>query len=111
MRYRKFISQALKIVISLGLITFLVIKISPGKLVHNLRRIEPAYLVMAVVVFFISNLLGSLQWHQLLRATGIVLPFSCTFRLYFKGLFFIVNNFSFNIHGIIRRFDIKFLKL
>ncbi len=91
MRYRKFISRTLKIVVSLGLITFLVVKISPGKLAYNLRRIEPAYLVLAVVVFFISNLLGSLQWHQLLRATGIVLPFSCTFRLYFKGLFF--NNF------------------
>jgi len=88
---KRILLQLLKVMISLGLIIFLLIRISPGKLMPILRGMSTFHLVNALVIFFSSSLLGSLQWHLLLRADGIVLPFPKTFRLYFVGLFF--NNF------------------
>lgn len=85
------VQQLLKIVISLGLITFLVWKISPGRLVPHLKNMDIRVLFGAVGIFFISSCLGTLQWHILLRAGGIRLTGAKTFRLYFVGLFF--NNF------------------
>jgi len=42
-------------------------------------------------VFAVSNIAGWLQWHVLLRASGVDMPRGRTFRFYFIGLFF--NNF------------------
>lgn len=83
--------QLFKIVISVGLITFLVWKISPGKLIPYISNMNLTYLLIALAVFFASSLLGSLQWSLLLNAGGVRLMFLKAFRLYFVGLFF--NNF------------------
>jgi uncharacterized protein (TIRG00374 family) len=88
---RRPLLQVMKVVVSLGLIVFLLMKISPGRLVSVIEATRPADIVAALVIFFTSGILGAFQWHLLLRAGGIVLPFSRTFRLYFVGLFF--NNF------------------
>ena len=81
----------MKVVISLGLILFLLSRISPGRLMTVIEETRPLYLLIALCIFFLSGLLGSFQWHILLMAGGINLSFSKTFRLYFVGLFF--NNF------------------
>ena len=81
----------MKVVISLGLILFLLSRISPGRLMTVIEETRPLYLLIALCIFFLSGLLGSFQWHILLKAGGINLSFSKTFRLYFVGLFF--NNF------------------
>lgn len=88
---KRILLQLLKIVISVGLIVFLLWTISPGKLVPHLRNMNLVYVLGAVAIFFASSLLGSLQWNLLLRAGGVRLTFSRAFRLYFVGLFF--NNF------------------
>jgi len=100
------LQQLFKIVISLGLITFLVWKISPGKLVPHLRNMNLPFLFGAVAVFFVSSCLGSLQWHLLLRAGGIRLTPVKTLRLYFVGLFF-NNFFPTNVGGdAVKIFDV-----
>ena len=91
MAKRRLLLQLMKIVISAGLLVFLLTKISPERLLPVLHRIEWPYLLLAFSIFFSSVLLGSYQWHQLLGAGGIDLTFAKTFRLYFVGLFF--NNF------------------
>ena len=83
--------QLSKIVISLGLITFLIIKISPQRIIPQLKELNPSMLIFAFLIFFFSNILGSMQWHFLLHSSGIRLRYTKTFRLYFIGLFF--NNF------------------
>jgi uncharacterized protein (TIRG00374 family) len=98
--------QMMKVVISVGLITFLVWKISPGMLVPHLRNMNIPVLLGAVAVFFVSSCLGSLQWHLLLRAGGISLTPAKTFRLYFVGLFF-NNFFPTNVGGdAVKIFDV-----
>jgi uncharacterized protein (TIRG00374 family) len=80
--------QLLKISVSVGLIAFLLYRISPGRLLEHLGNIDPVWISVAVVIFLVSNLLGALQWHLLLSAGGVRMPVSRSFSLYFTGLFF-----------------------
>jgi uncharacterized protein (TIRG00374 family) len=91
LRKRRLLLQLIKIVISAGLLVFLLTKISPERLLPVLQGMNWPYLMIAFSVFFLSALLGSYQWYQLLGAGGIDITFGRTFRLYFVGLFF--NNF------------------
>ena len=81
----------LKIVVSTALMAYLINKISIGEFVHLVAAIDPGVFAAGVGCFFISNLMGAYQWHQLLGASGVSLTFKQTFRFYFVGLFF--NNF------------------
>ncbi|MFA4947767.1 MAG: lysylphosphatidylglycerol synthase transmembrane domain-containing protein [Candidatus Krumholzibacteriia bacterium] len=88
---RRVLVQLVKIAVSVGLIAFLFYKLSPENLFAHLSRVSPWQLVISTVIFFISVGLGAYQWHLLLKAGGIALPFAKTFKVYFVGLFF--NNF------------------
>jgi uncharacterized protein (TIRG00374 family) len=90
-RGRRILIQLVKIAVSVGLIAFLFHKLSPANLLSNLTRVSPWQIVISTATFFISVVMGACQWHVLLKAGGIVLPFSKTFRVYFVGIFF--NNF------------------
>jgi len=91
MRGRRILIQLIKITVSAGLIAFLFYKLSPASLLSDLARMSLWQLVVSTIIFFISVVMGALQWHLLLKAGGIVLPFVKTFKVYFVGIFF--NNF------------------
>lgn len=80
--------QLLKITVSLGLIAILLYRISPGRLLEHLEKIDPGWIAAAVAIFLVSSLLGALQWHILLSAGGVRMPVARTIGLYFTGLFF-----------------------
>lgn len=80
-----------KILVSAGLLIFLVSKISVEDLLVLVRTLDRTTIALAILVFFVSNVLGALQWHFLLIASGVRLTFLQSFRFYFVGLFF--NNF------------------
>jgi uncharacterized protein (TIRG00374 family) len=82
---------AVKIVVSTALMAFLLNKLSVSELVHLVSKIDLRIFGGAIGCYFVSNLLGSYQWHQLLDASGISMSFGQAFRFYFVGLFF--NNF------------------
>ena len=88
---KRILIQLIKIAVSIGLITFLFHKLSPQNLLADLSRVSPWRLVIAAIIFFASVGLGAYQWHLLLRAGSIALPFAKTFKVYFVGMFF--NNF------------------
>lgn len=81
----------LKLAVSAGLMIFLVRKISISEINSLLTTLDGGLLFAGIATFFASNLIGSYQWHVLLRASGINLPYHKSFRFYFVGLFF--NNF------------------
>ena len=81
----------IKIVVSAGLLAFILGKISIDDLTILVKTLDRRYLVAAGAVFFLSNLLSSFQWHLLLTSSGVRLSFGQSFRFYFVGLFF--NNF------------------
>jgi uncharacterized protein (TIRG00374 family) len=100
------IRWGVKIAVSVLLMAFLARKISFDELEALLRGMDRVLLATAVAVFFASNVAGWLQWHVLLRASGVTLPRGLTFRVYFVGLFF--NNFlPANIGGdVIKIYDV-----
>jgi uncharacterized protein (TIRG00374 family) len=81
----------IKIVVSTGLMVFLLNKISVPEILKLIATIDLKVIATAAACFLLSNYLGSLQWHLLLDSSGIKLSFRQTFRFYFTGLFF--NNF------------------
>ena len=88
---RKIFMQLVKVTVSVGLIVFLLVKLSPARLLSHLESVRPEQLIIATAIFFVSVVMGAGQWHLLLKAGGIVLPFAKTFKVYFVGIFF--NNF------------------
>jgi len=96
----------IKISVSMGLMVLLLRKISFAELEALVRGMDRTLLASAVAVFFVSNVAGWLQWHVLLRASGVVVPRGSTFRFYFVGLFF--NNFlPANIGGdVVKVYDV-----
>ena len=70
---------------------FLLNKISLSELLRLVYGIDLRVFAAGVGCYFLSNVLGSFQWHQLLGASGVPLSFGQAFRYYFVGLFF--NNF------------------
>ena len=85
------VKTLIKVAVSAGLLLFLLGKISIEGLVELVRTLDWSFITLAMFVFFCSNLIGTLQWHLLLRSSGVELAFPRAFRLYFVGLFF--NNF------------------
>lgn len=80
-----------KVVVSTVLMVILVRRMSLSELVAVIRGIDVRIAAAATACFFVSNVIGAYQWHELLRSSGIRLGFARTFRFYFVGLFF--NNF------------------
>jgi len=80
-----------KVVVSTVLMVILVRRMSLSELVAVIRGLDVRITAVAVVCFFVSNVIGAYQWHELLRSSGIRLGFVRTFQFYFVGLFF--NNF------------------
>ncbi len=80
-----------KILVSAGLLVFLFNKISIEQFVTSIETIDVPLIVAAMALFLVSNIIGSFQWHCLLRSSGVDIPFHRTIRFYFVGLFF--NNF------------------
>jgi uncharacterized protein (TIRG00374 family) len=81
----------LKVLVSAGLLAFLLSKISIPKLTALVRDIDGGMIAATFAVFLASNVIGAYQWHVLLASSGVRLPFHRTIRFYFVGLFF--NNF------------------
>jgi uncharacterized protein (TIRG00374 family) len=101
-RGRAWLLLGAKMVLSLGLMAFLVTRIPLEHLGDALRAASPRGLALAAAVMFTSNVLGSWQWGRLLRAVGIRIPFWKVCAYYHVGLFF--NNFlPANVGGDIAR--------
>jgi len=80
-----------KLVLSAGLIAWLLHRIRWNEVATTVRAADPAWLGAALGMMLVSNLLGSYQWGRLLRVVDIRIPFWKVSAYYHVGLFF--NNF------------------
>jgi uncharacterized protein (TIRG00374 family) len=92
---RRIASAFLKILITVAVLVFIVWRLGWSQILDTCRQADMAWLVAALVLFFVSGWLGVLQWQIILKNRGVVLPFSRVFSLYFIGMFF--NNFALGI--------------
>lgn len=104
---RRSAAAVLKLLVSVGLIGLFLSQIDLADVELAARTAQPAYLLVAVLLFTISNLLGAIQWGYLLRVQDIHLPVRRVVSLYFVGVFF--NNFLVsNIGGdAVRIYDLS----
>jgi uncharacterized protein (TIRG00374 family) len=95
-----------RIVISAGLIAFLLTRLDVVRVAQALVEVRWQFLLVALATFAASLVLGTFQWTILLGLQGIHLPFRKALSFYFVGAFF--NNFlPANIGGdIVRVYDV-----
>ncbi len=103
----KYITTLIKIVISVSLIYYLLYKIGFGKLIEVYYEIEFGWIIFALLLVTVSNLLGVVQWRLLLKSSKVEISYQKTLNYYFIGLFF--NNFLISLLGgdIFRVYDIS----
>jgi hypothetical protein len=99
---------ALKIVVSLGLIAFLLSRVELSQLVEAMRSASTnyLYLLIALILYFGAITIGSVKWQLLLRAQKIEVPLSNLLSYTFVGLFF-GNFLPTNVGGdLVRGYDL-----
>lgn len=74
-----------------ALLWWVVHKNGRGRIMETLLSADPAWVLLAGAVFFLSILLGAWQWWLLLRFQGIEWGYRASFRTYYSGMF--LNNF------------------
>jgi uncharacterized protein (TIRG00374 family) len=81
---------ALKVVVSLGLIAYLLSRVGLSEVVEVIRTASAnyLYLVVALGLYFGAIAVGSFKWQILLKAQGIQVPFVSLLSFTFVGLFF-----------------------
>ena len=101
------VGAILKLLVSVVLIGLFLRQIDLADVEKVASTAQPLYLVGAVFLFTISNLLGAIQWGYLLKVQDIQLPKRRVVSLYFSGVFF--NNFLVsNIGGdVVRIYDLS----
>ncbi|MDZ7315694.1 MAG: flippase-like domain-containing protein, partial [candidate division KSB1 bacterium] len=100
-------STILKALVSVGLVYSLLRRLGAEDVLGRLAAASLHWLLAAFAVYALSNVLGTYQWHLLLRSQQTEITFMQSLRLYHIGLFF--NNFLVsNIGGdAVRIYDIK----
>jgi uncharacterized protein (TIRG00374 family) len=88
---KKLAAQLLKWLVSIVLVWWLLHRIGLAMIFSLLKQADPLWITAGLLLFFVSHLLGSLQWKMLLESEDIRLPFRRVASCYFSGLFF--NNF------------------
>ena len=104
---KRFLNTALKLLITCGLIIYLVHNTDLMALGTVFADLVPWLLALAVGCFVISNILGALQWYLLLQVQDLEISFKQALIFYLVGVFF--NNVLLgNIGGdALRIYDIK----
>lgn len=88
----------IKILISSGLIYYLLRKTGVEIILLKLESLKLSWIILGIFIFSISNLLGSLQWYILLKHAGVQLKYVSVVRYYYIGLFY-NNIFISNMGG------------
>jgi uncharacterized protein (TIRG00374 family) len=81
-------ANLLKIVVSLGLLIFLLTRIGLGGTLEALKGAHPGYLLAALVLYLVGVPLRAYRWQVLLAAVGTQVRLSRLINLYFVGTFF-----------------------
>jgi uncharacterized protein (TIRG00374 family) len=81
----------LKLVVSVGLLAFLVARVGLADIVSIATAADYRFLAAAIILWFGSVFFSVWKWQVMLAAQGIAVPFRALLAHYYIGLFF--NNF------------------
>jgi hypothetical protein len=113
---KKIIKLVLKLVLSVVAVFLILRKIDFDKVVEHFANADIFYLLLAVVFFFISKLVGSFRINKLYKTQGIFLSSFVNYKLYLAGMFYnlfipLIGGEGYKIVWLKKRFDIKTKKL
>lgn len=105
--FKRILVPLLKIVFSVLLIVYLFLKLGTQDIISQFFSANIWWILLGVITFTFSNVLGAIQWYFLMKARGIHLPLFRVISHYYVGLFF--NNFLIGYVGgdAIRIYDIS----
>jgi len=92
----------LKVVVSLGLMIYLLSRVDLAVVGAAIRSANYAYLVLALALYVGAVACGGLKWHILLKAQGVEVRFLSVLRYTFVGVFF-NNLLPANVGGDVMR--------
>lgn len=104
---KRIVTWLIKIAISALLMGILLNRFGIAKVADVMGQGRAIDTGLAILILFVSHVLGSVQWWILLRNDGIAIPWRQSFSFYFVGLFF--NNFLISQVGgdMFRMVDVK----
>lgn len=88
---RSVLTWAVKLVVSGGLLYWLLSRVDRGQLWRNIQHANPLWLAAALVLYFLTLLVSSWRWKQLLDAQDVHSTFAHLTASYLVATFF--NNF------------------
>jgi glycosyltransferase 2 family protein len=94
--------NALKILVSFGLVAYLVSRVQLEQITTVLQSANAWYLLPAAILYLGAMSSGAFKWYVLLQAQGIRIPFRRVLAFTFTGFFF-NNFFPANIGGDVMR--------
>lgn len=84
---KKTVTLALKIGVSLLLYAYIFRKVNVGQLWTTIRTCSPSWVILAIVIYFIVQILSAYRWYTLLRPLQIEVPFIKIFGFYLIGMY------------------------
>ena len=84
----KKIAVLLKVVVSLGLITFLINQVDFNKIINILKNVDIAMIIYAMILLTIQALIATTRWQFVLKCQKIMLDYKSTLQILWSGLFF-----------------------
>jgi len=99
------LSIAVKLLVSIGLLTWLLKDVQFTAVIETMRQADPLLLALAFSLYFLGYLLTATRWRTLLRAQGHDAPLMSLARSFIVAIFF--NNFLPSTIGgdIVRMYD------
>ena len=85
---RQLLLNLARILISIGLMAWVISRAGLDKLIANIRTADPRPYALAIFLAFIGILLRAVRWQILLNAVNARVPFGRLVYLYFAGAFF-----------------------
>jgi uncharacterized protein (TIRG00374 family) len=79
---------SLKLLVSVGLLGYLVTRIDGEQFAHKLASANFSYIALALVIYLGTQIVSALRWTVLTRPLGISTPYKDLAAYYFIGMFF-----------------------
>ena len=84
----KKIAVLLKVIVSLGLITFLINQVDFNKIINILRNVDITMIIYAMILLTIQVFIATTRWQFVLKCQKIMLSYKSTLQILWSGLFF-----------------------
>jgi uncharacterized membrane protein YbhN (UPF0104 family) len=109
----KHLKTALKIVLSVGILAFVLYKIDTKALLEVFAHVQPLWLLPALLFFALSKYISAFRLRRFLINTGIEISASFNLKLYLLGMFYNlflpggIGGDGYKIYLLNKRYDVK----